>query len=209
MTNDPLEIERHTLQFYNQNIKEFYEHTVGLDLSAWHAPFLALLPPGGRILDAGCGSGRDSRRFLQMGYRVTAFDASPTMVEHATQLTGLPVRNLRFQDVNYEEEFDGVWACASLLHIPKNEILNAVSPLVRALKPGGIFYASFRFGAQETYQDERIFNNYTEDTFRELVGHLPELSILSIQLTQDTRPERAEMLWLHGIVRKVMVVDSL
>lgn len=203
MINNPLDIESQTLQFYNQNAKEFFEHTVGLDLSAWHAPFLALLPPGGHILDAGCGSGRDSRRFLQLGYQVTAFDASPTMVERATKVTGLPVRLLRFQEVDYDAKFDGVWACASLLHIPKTEIFAAMRRLVNALKPGGIFYASFRFGAEESYQDGRIFNNYTEDSFRELAAQFPMLDVLSIQLTQDTRPDRAEMLWIHGIMKRL------
>jgi SAM-dependent methyltransferase len=202
MTNQLIEIERQTLQFYDRNVKEFFEHTVGLDMSAWQDPFVALLPPGGRILDAGCGSGRDSKRFTQLGHDVTAFDASTTMVERARKVTGLPVRLMRFQDVDYIAEFDGVWACASLLHVPKCAILQAVRPLVRALKPGGIFYASFRFGDEETYLDGILFNNYTDAAFREVVSRIPELSILSIQLAQDTRCEHPDLIWLNAILKK-------
>ncbi len=201
MNSDPRDIEAQTLQFYNENAKEFFEHTVGLNFSAWQDPFLALLPPGGKILDAGCGSGRDSKRFLQMGHKVTAFDASPTMVERARTVTGLPVRLLRFQDVDFVCEFDGVWANASLLHVPKALILNALRPLVRALKPGGVFYASFRFGDQETYQDGRLFNNYNEEGFRAVAAQLAGVEILNMQISQDTRPEKREMIWLNVIMK--------
>ena len=103
-----------TIQYYDSNAEAFIERTIDVDLADEHDAFIPHLPEGGRILDAGCGSGRDARIFLDMGYQVAAFDGSIEMVRHARTHTGLDVEHLRFEDVTCEKEFDGVWASASL-----------------------------------------------------------------------------------------------
>src|SRR5262245_22485962 len=121
-----------TVAYYDRHADSFVQDTLGVDMTALYKPFLALVPAGGHILDAGCGSGRDAREFKRRGYAVTAFDASPELVRLATGVIGQPVEVLRFQDMPFEEEFDGVWACASLVHVPAAEIEAVFANLIRA-----------------------------------------------------------------------------
>ena len=155
------------------------------------------------MLDAGCGPGRDSRAFLAKGYDVTAFDASETMVRLASKRIGLPVLRLSFQEVGFEETFDGVWACASLLHVPRREVPSVLCRLTRSLKPDGLLYASFRYGREETVRGSRLFTDYTEDTFREMLQDVRELRLARLWETVDARPERADTLWLNVFLRRV------
>jgi SAM-dependent methyltransferase len=126
-----------TLDFYNQHGEDFFNRTVNLDIPQIWEPFLALVPAGGYILDAGCGSGRETRTFLERGYRVTAFDGSATMVRLAAAYTGQPVLHLTFDQMDFDSAFDGIWACATLLHIPRADLPGVFERFIRALKPGG------------------------------------------------------------------------
>jgi SAM-dependent methyltransferase len=170
-------------------------------MEAVYEPFLKLLPEGAHVLDAGCGSGRDSRSFLEKGYEVTAFDASEALVALASEHAGIPVLRMRFDELRFEESFDGVWACASLLHVPQSEMDGAISNLSRSLKPGGVFYASFRYGDGESVvEDGRLFNNYTEHTFRDLLGGHPEIEI--VNLWRGEGIHRPDVFWLNVLLRK-------
>jgi SAM-dependent methyltransferase len=111
-----------TIAYYDKNGQEFAERTQHLDASTLYQPFLGLVPENGHLLDAGCDSGRDTRAFLERGYKVTAIDASETMVTLATRYTGQPVLKMRFKELSFCEVFDGIWACASLLHVPRHEL---------------------------------------------------------------------------------------
>src|SRR5437879_4481189 len=113
--------KRAAADYYSIHATDFVETTSTLDLAHLYKPFLAELAPGARILDAGCGSGRDAKAFLTRGYRVTAFDASPQMAANTSSLTGQECKILSFQQMKFRDEFDGIWACASLLHVPKSE----------------------------------------------------------------------------------------
>ena len=199
MTN---ETQRQTLKFYNRNAQTFFNNTFNLDMSKFYQPFLALLPADAHILDAGCGSGRDSRYFLDQGFEVTAFDGSPAMVELASAYIGQPVLHLFFQDVNFKETFDGVWASASLLHVPGDEIDEVITRLSDALKPGGVFYLSFKYGDGEVMRDGRLFNNYNEALFSAVVDAHPELNVAEQWRNADRRPERADEYWLNAILAK-------
>ncbi|MGB9095598.1 MAG: class I SAM-dependent methyltransferase, partial [Erwinia sp.] len=105
--------------YYQQNAQRFYDDTVDVDMSAVYQPFLAHIKPGARILDAGCGSGRDTKAFTEMGFEVDAFDASRELVERAKFLSGKPVEVMRFQALTAVDKYDGIWCCASLLHVPE------------------------------------------------------------------------------------------
>ena len=117
------------IEYYNQNAQSFYESTVEADMSFWRDKFIALLPNGGRVLDAGCGSGRDSKAFIQSGFSVVAFDASKELCRLASELIDQEVWQMKFQEISFDEEFDGVWACASLLHVSSDEIEDATKKL--------------------------------------------------------------------------------
>lgn len=154
------------------------------------------------MLDAGCGSGRDSKVFLGKGYKVTAFDAGETMANLAAEYAGIPVLRLRFDQLRFEERFDGVWACASLLHVPRHEMDGALFNLYRSLKPGGIFYASFRYGYGETVGENLLFTNYTEETFREQLRNHPDLEAIRFWHTVDQRPDHPNTIWLNVLLRR-------
>jgi SAM-dependent methyltransferase len=191
-----------TVAYYDKHAEEYARNTLGLDASPLYEPFLTLVPAGGHILDVGCGSGRDTLAFQQRGFQVMAIDASPKLARLASERTGQPVAVLRVQDLTNENEFDGVWACASLLHIPSNEMDDVFARLTRALRPGGIWYMSFKLGDREEVRDGRLFNDYTEARLRQLVEKQPLLTLLRVWLTEDARPERARHKWLNALVRK-------
>ena len=111
-----------TLEYYNQNSEAFYSGTVNADMSELYAHFEPLLPAGASILDLGCGSGRDSKAFIDLGYHVTAIDGSEEFCRSASEYLGINGPCMRFDEISYDNEFDAVWACASLLHVPKDEI---------------------------------------------------------------------------------------
>lgn len=102
--------------YYDQHADRYIEDTDSIDLSPLYKRFLAHLPAHARILDAGCGSGRDSMAFNRLGHDVVATDASPAMVRHASRALGQEVLHLRHEDIRFEEAFDGIWSNASLLH---------------------------------------------------------------------------------------------
>lgn len=152
-----------TSAFYERNADDYAAATVGLDMNSDYARFIARVRPGGQILDAGSGSGRDTLAFLQRGYRVVAFDASTAMAELSSRLTGQTTAVRTFSDIDDEGRFDGVWASASLLHVSGHKLDDAWDRLVRALAAGGAIYASFKLGDGDTVaEDGRRFHLLSE-----------------------------------------------
>lgn len=190
-----------TMAYYQRNAQTFFDATVGVDMASLYAPFLRLVAPGGCVLDAGCGSGRDAKAFSMLGYRVEAFDASAEMVKLAADYTGLPVQQMTFNTLGAVECYDGIWCCASLLHLPQTELPEAMHHLARALKPGGVWYLSFKYGASEREKEGRHFTDLNEAGLQTLVSVLPQVSIVEQWTTQDKRPDRDEV-WLNALLRK-------
>lgn len=118
-----------SVAYYEANAQRFFAETVGVDMSELRERFLTAIPAGGSILDAGCGSGRDSKAFLDRGFRVTAFDASAEMARLASDHIHQPVAVRRFEEVDEQDVYDGVWACASLLHLPEAQLRTALARL--------------------------------------------------------------------------------
>ena len=189
------------IEYYNQNAQSFYESTVEADMSFWRDKFIALLPNGGRVLDAGCGSGRDSKAFIQSGFSVVAFDASKELCRLASELIDQEVWQMKFQEISFDEEFDGVWACASLLHVSSDEIEDVMNRIYKSLQSGGIFYASFKYGDGLTERVGRIFTDYTEESARELFKQAG-FEIIECVETNDVRPGREGEKWVNVIARK-------
>lgn len=190
-----------TLKYYQDNAQTFFDGTVNVDMSSLYETFTKHLAPGARVLDAGCGSGRDAKAFLEMGYQVEAFDASSAMVELAREHTGLPVQVKTFADVEWKEEFDGIWCCASLLHVPSAELPGVMRRLADALKPGGVWYVSFKYGDGEREVDGRRFTDMDEGRLRALLNTVAMIDVISLWATQDKRPLRNEV-WINGVLRK-------
>jgi SAM-dependent methyltransferase len=165
-----------------------------------YKPFLDLIPAGGRILDAGCGSGRDSKAFLDRGYSVLSIDASSKMVSATTELTGQQAVRLSLQDIKSDSEFDGIWACASLLHVPFTELPDTFFRLARALRPSGVIYASFKAGTGERQQGGRLFSDMNESSIGELLAGIDDLEIAELWHTGDLRPDHSDK-WLNLLLQ--------
>ena len=190
-----------TRDFYNENASSFFEGTVGADMSENYKVFLERLPQGAHILDAGCGSGRDSLAFKEMGYQVTAIDASEELCKLAAEYIGQEVRHIRFEELDYENTFDGIWACASLLHVPSVELPQVIEKLAKALKKDGVMYASFKYGEFEGERSGRYFYDLTEEKAEELftVGGLKGVKMW---ITGDVREGRGDEKWVNVMMVK-------
>ena len=190
-----------TIAFYEQNADDFFDSTVCIDAQKLHQEFLSLLPEKAHILDVWCGSGRDTVAFLAAGYQVSAFDGSKNMAVRAAELTGLPVEHALFLDYSSKQMFDGLWACASLLHVPLQQLPSAFSHLSHFLKDDGIFYCSFKMGSGEVRREGRHFTNLDEQGL-ETVLKTTDLRINKIWMTSDLRPGREQENWLNAILKK-------
>jgi len=193
--------EDKTIDYYDRNADDFFNQTVDVDMSGLYAPFLEQLPAGGKILDAGCGSGRDSLYFKQMGFDITAFDASKELAQKASTLTNLDVFNMRFEDVRWIGEFDGIWACASLLHVPKKELKNILRILLKALKNEGIIYASFKKGTGEELENELFFSYYSKEELSTVFQQIAVCKIIKCWETRDIRKTREDQIWINLLVK--------
>ena len=191
-----------TLDYYNKNAATFAEGTVSVDFAETRERFLAKLPSDASILDLGCGSGRDTKAFLQRGFRVTAVDGSPELCALAAAYTGIPVRHMLFSELDEREAYDGIWACASLLHVPSAELPGIFRRVIFALKPGGILYASFKYSTFEGERNGRHFTDFTEESFAVFIAHFPECSIEDQWISADVRPSRSSERWLNLLLQK-------
>ncbi len=188
-----------TVNYYDTHADAFFAETQGVDMASLHQRFLERLPVGAHILDAGCGSGRDSKVFLQLGYRVTAFDASAKLVALAQMHTGLPITQRSFTDIAEIGTYDGIWACASLLHLREDQVPETLQHLWRALKPSGAFYLSFKYGEGEREHHGRHFTDATESRLDGWLAALPGVASTETWITTDQRPGRNEH-WLNALI---------
>jgi SAM-dependent methyltransferase len=192
-----------SVSFYDQNADNFIEQTADVDMSSLYERFSRLLPDGGSILDAGSGSGRDALAFSQMGYDVEAFDASKKMVDATRRRAGVPTHHASFQGIQLNRKFHGIWACASLLHVPRVELSEVLNRLSGCLDPSGILYASFKYGDEEREKCGRYFNDMNEGLINEQLANVKSLELLETWTTADQRRERSNELWLNCILKKV------
>ena len=192
-----------TLQYYQENAGVFVEGTVSADMHDARTRFLRLLPSQAYILDFGCGSGRDTKAFLEQGCRVDAADGSAELCRMATELTGIQVKQMLFEELSTVEQYDGIWACASILHLPRKELCGILQKISDALKPGGVLYSSFKYGGFEGIRRGRYFTDLTEDSLAGLMAEVPSLQIVETWITNDVRPGREEERWINILARRI------
>lgn len=187
--------------YYNANATKFLEDTLGANMDTLYEAFTKRLPQKAVILDAGCGSGRDSLYFKNLGHFIIAMDASQEMCQFAGEYIGQSVLLCRFQEMHFKVLFDGIWACASLLHVPSNEIVSVLQRFNWYLKDDGIMYASFKYGDFEGEREGRYYLDLTEETatkfFTEAGFHIEKMWI-----TNDVRADRVDEKWLNVLVNK-------
>ena len=190
-----------TLDYYNQNANTFFEGTVSVNFKEVQDKFLEVLP-GKKILDFGCGSGRDTKYFLDNGYDVIAIDGSIELCKKASEYTGIEVKHMLFQELNDKDTYDGIWACSSILHLNKEELKPVLLKMIDALKKQGIIYTSFKYGNFEGERNGRYFSNFTIESFKEYVQDISTIQIEEYWLSGDVRKGREDEQWLNLILRK-------
>ena len=186
--------------WYEAHADAFITATTDVDMTGLYEPFLGALPPVATLLDVGCGSGRDSLAFRRRGHQVAALEPCEVLASFAEARLGEPVRRQRVQDVEDIAAFDGIWACASLLHVPASETPAVLACLARALRPGGVVYVSYKLGSGERVEDGRFFHDLSEEVVRGLL-EASSFSVEAVWTTADVRPER-DQCWVNALARR-------
>ena len=191
-----------TLSYYNKKAKEFVSDTLDVTFTEIQDIFLDYIPADGRILDFGCGSGRDTKYFLSKGYDVDAIDGSVELCKIASEYTGIAVKQMLFEELDTVEEYDGIWACASILHVAKNQLPDIIQKIATATKKNGTVYLSFKYGDFEGVKNGRYFTYLTGVNFEDILHNIPTLTIDKMWVTADVRAGRGDEQWLNLILKK-------
>ena len=195
-----------TLDYYNKNSEEYFNSTLNVDMTNTYKAFLKLLSKGGKILDLGCGSGRDSMNFIKLGYEVTAVDGSKELAKRASVLLGKEVIVSTFEELELKEKFHGIWACASLLHIKREDLKTVLNNLYNNLDDNGVFYMSFKYGEKEYVDDKnRYFNCFTDESIISFINENTKFNILDLYITEDKLGRVNEVKWVNLICNKKSV----
>ena len=192
-------MDKQTIAYYDNHAGEYCRETRAIELRELYDYLLDQMPAGAHILDAGSGSGRDTKHFLELGYQVTAFDASVALVAESTAFTGQQTLLKTFADVQWIEQFDGIWACASLLHLTRQEFFKAFEKLMKALKIGGVFYFSVKRGeGSGTDERGRFFTYYREEEFIECFDGREDVGLVWAWVGKSAGQE-----WVNCLLKKV------
>ena len=191
-----------TLSFYNTNTSSFVKSTQSVQMTEAWSRFTAKLPTSSFILDFGCGSGRDTKYFLEHGYQVEAIDGSEELCKVATAYTGITVKKQLITELSEVQKYEAVWACSSILHASSDELVIIIKKIWIALKNIGVFYTSFKYGTFEGERNGRYFTDMTEESLSSLLTKVNGFNIEEQWITSDVRPGREEEKWLIVILRK-------
>ena len=189
------------MNYYNNNAQEFFDGTINVDMASIYSEFIPLVEKSGLILDAGCGSGRDSKLFKALGFKVHAIDASQNIAKLAEREIKQYVQVTTFQEFHSGELFNAVWACASLLHVSMSELPIAFNKLAKPLKKNGVFYCSFKYGNNEIERNGRLFTNLNEELLEHIICD-SSLKISKTWCSSDLRKSREQEKWLNAILIK-------
>ena len=191
-----------TSQYYSDNSQEFFESTVTADMTPLYEHFLKYVSSGSTILDFGCGSGRDTKAFLEMGYHVVAIDGSEELCRLASDYTGIKVKCMDFMELNSFDSYDAIWACASLLHVPSTNLPILLSKMKNALRGNGIIHMSFKHGDFEGERNGRFFLDMTSDRLHAFCNADTGFHIEEEWYSEDVRNDK-DVKWYNCIVRKI------
>lgn len=198
-------MENNTLSFYNTHAQDFINNTVNVEFAGTQDKFLKYLPERGHILDFGCGSGRDTKYFIEKGCLVDATDGSEELCKLASEYAGINVECMLFNELDETAAYDGIWACSSILHLSRTDLKDVFYRMIKAVKPGGYIYTSFKYGTFEGERNGRYFTDFTEETIKDFITDIPGICIVEQWVTADVRPGRSEEKWLNLILQ---ITDS-
>ena len=194
---------KNTLEYYDKNINNYKK--IWLDDFSKNYDFkipdifLSYIIKDSHILDLGCGIGRDSKYFIDKGYHVISVDGSNEMCKIASELLKTDVEQINFLDINYKEEFDGVFACASLLHLSNEDLLVVLKKISNALKKNGILYTCFKYGNGTRIDNGRFYNDMNEEKFINILNNVEDLKILKTWVTEQYKTDTK---FINYIIRK-------
>lgn len=191
-----------TLDYYNKNAKEYFNTTVNGDMSKAYELFLDKLEKGSKILDFGCGSGRDSKYFLDNGYLVDAIDGSYELCKMASLYINQEVKCMDFNDLDEVNIYDGVWACSSIIHVKKDNLKNILNKIACSLKKDGVFYTCFKNGSGEEINNGRYFNYLTKEEFINIIDNTNLFDVIYFYQTNSSTNPNEEKLWNNFIMVK-------
>lgn len=189
-----------TLDYYNDNAKKYFDTTVNANMSRAYDMFLKYVVDSGLILDFGCGSGRDSKYFLDNGYRVECIDGSLELSKLASEYLGIDVKCMDFSEFNEISKYDGVWACASLLHVKKEKLLDILIKIRDSLKINGILYVSFKNGNEEEIVDGKYYNYLTYDDFLDIINITGNLELLEFDNSKTVLNNNESRTWNNFVL---------
>lgn len=191
-----------SIDYYNRYAVPYYEETVDVDMTEVIEPFMELLPENAEVLDLGCGSGRDTIVLEESGFYVTPMDGSEEMCKLAEINTDQEVLQMTYDEMEFDDVFDGIWACASLVHLTDDEMREIMKKLIQALKADGILYFSVHKGDRDGIYNGRYFRDYTRKELSDLMEEFPELELINMWTTQDARSGKSDGQWLNVLAKK-------
>lgn len=193
-----------TLKYYNENAKKYYEQTKNGDMTELYNRFMALLPDKAYILDFGCGSGRDSKYFLEKGYTVKAIDGSEKLCELASDYIGQKVECMNFDELSDESKYDGIWACSSILHVERDNLPDILRKMIKALKENGVIYTCFKIGNKEIIQDGKYYNYITKEILEDILKQIEPTSEIVDYYENETSKniDRPIATWGSYLIKK-------
>lgn len=194
-----------SIDYYNRYAVPYYEETVDASMEEVMKPFVEPLSEeseNAEVLDLGCGSGRDTLLLEEYGFYVTPMDGSEEMCKLAEVNTDKEVLQMTYDEMEFDDVFDGIWACASLIHLTEDEMRKVMKKLVQALKENGVLYFSVHRGDRDGIYHGRYFHDYNRRELQSLMEEYPELEVVDIWTTQDVRSEKSDKLWLNVLARK-------
>lgn len=190
-----------TLDYYNENALEYFDTTINADMTEQYNLFLKYLGTSGRILDLGCGSGRDALYFKKLGYVVDAIDGSEELCKLATQYTKIPVKCMKFNELDMLDSYDGIWACSSLVHIKKKELIDVLKKISKALKEDGILYVALKNGIGEETIKGRYFSYIEKDEFEKISNSLG-FKLIDFLSAKSVTNKEEKRYWNSYILKK-------
>jgi SAM-dependent methyltransferase len=190
-----------TLRFYADNAATYAQHRTRPTLERLEI-FLAALPAGARILELGCGNGMDAQYMLAQGFDVDATDGTPELVAEAQKRIGERARIMRFEELDAEAAYDGVWACASLLHVPAADLPDILLRIHRATRPGGVFVASFKAGTGDGRDAMGRYYNYPDASALEASYRKTGWADLSLETTMGSGYDALPTEWFWMTARR-------
>ena len=193
-----------TIDYYNKNAKTFFDETMEGDFDELYSKFLKYVPENGYILDYGCGSGRDSKAFIERGYRVKAIDGSQEICNLASEFINQKVECMRFDELNDKEEYDAIWACASIIHVKQEELPIILNKMYDALKDNGVMFISFKTETGFEVKEGRYFNYVTKEIMEKIISEtLPTAKIIDCFETPPlTKRVNIGVIWCDFIIQK-------